>query len=101
MSDVIFANVGPDGVIVFEPQADPGMRRLTVGSASARDARRFREVVSTLARHAYDGVWLLVPGVPEAKTQDEGIGALIRFRALLEERMRATENKTEGRSDVD
>lgn len=101
MTDVIFANVGTDGVIVFEPQADPGMRRLTVGSASARDACRFREVVSTLARHAYDGVWLLVPGVPEAKTPDEGIDALIRFRALLEDRMRAAKSKAEDCSHVD
>ena len=87
MGDVIFANVGRDGVIVFEPHPDQLMNRLPVGSASAADARRFREVVSALARHAYDGVTLLVPGVPEAKTQAEGIDALIRFRERISQRM--------------
>lgn len=89
MGDVIFANVGRDGVIVFEPHADPGLNRLPVGSASAADARRFRDVVSALARHSYDGVTLLVPGVPEAETQADGIDALIRFRSLISQRMGA------------
>ena len=89
MADVIFANVGPDGVIVFEPHADPGLNRLPVGSASSADARRFRDVVSVLARHAHDGVTLIVPGVPEAKSQAEGIDALMRFREWISARMAA------------
>lgn len=84
---VIFANVGRDGVIVFEPHADPSLGRLPVGSASSADARRFKEIVSVNARHAYDGVTLLVPGIPEANNDDEAMDRLLYFRRLVEMRM--------------
>lgn len=90
MDDVIYANVGRDGVIVFEPYPDRHLGRLPVGSASKDDAKRFLDVVSGLARHAYDGVTLLVPGVPEAETQAEGIDALIQFRSRIEDRMKSS-----------
>ena len=84
---VIFANVGRDGVIVFEPHADPMLWRLPVGSASAKDAKRFKEIVSVNARRAYDGVTLFVPRFPEARTDDEALDALLYFRRLIEMRM--------------
>lgn len=84
---MIYANVGPDGVIVFEPHADPTLDRLPVGHATNRDAKKFKDIVSVNARHAYDGVTLLVPGVPEASDQNKGLDALLRFRRLIEMRM--------------
>lgn len=84
---MIYANVGPDGVIVFEPHADPALWRLPVGHASNKDAKRFKDIVSVNARHAYDGVTLLVPGVPEAADQDEALDKLLWFRRLIEMRM--------------
>lgn len=84
---MIYANVGRDGVIVLEPHADPSLGRLPVGSANNRDAKRFKEIVSVNARHAYDGVTLLVPGIPEARNDDEAMDALLRFRRLVEMRM--------------
>lgn len=84
---MIYANVGPDGVIVFEPHADPALARLPVGHATNRDAKKFKSIISTYARHAYDGVTLMVPRMPEAETQDEALDALQWFRALVEMRM--------------
>lgn len=84
---MIYANVGRDGVIVFEPHADPSLGRLPVGHASNKDAKRFKEIVSVNARHGYDGVTLLVPRVPEAETEDQALDALQYFRRLIEMRM--------------
>lgn len=84
---MIYANVGRDGVIVFEPHADPSLGRLPVGHASSKDAKRFKEIVSVNARHAYDGVTLLVPRVPEARSSDEALAALQYFRRVIEMRM--------------
>lgn len=84
---MIYANVGPDGVIVFEPRADPVLARLPVGYAPDSDARRFKDIISVNARHAKDGSFLLVPGMPEARNQREAMDALLRFRRLIEMRM--------------
>lgn len=84
---MIYASVGPDGVIVFEPHADPSLGRLPVGSASNKDAKRFKQIVSVNARHAYDGVTLLVPRMPEAADQNEALDALLYFRRVIEMRM--------------
>lgn len=84
---MIYANVGPDGVIVFEPHADPTLGRLPVGHATNRDAKRFKKIVSINARHGYDGVTLLVPRVPEAEDQNQALDALKYFRDLIEMRM--------------
>jgi hypothetical protein len=85
--EVIYANVGRDGVIVFEPRPDPSLGRLPVGSAGKSEAARFRRIVAANARHAHDGVTLLVPGVPEAATRHEALGAMLRFRQLIDWRM--------------
>lgn len=84
---MIYANVGRDGVIVFEPHADPSLARLPVGHATNKDAKRFKDVVSVNARHAYDGVTLLVPGIPEACNDEKAMDALLYFRRLIEMRM--------------
>lgn len=85
---MIYANVGPDGVIVFEPYAADGLYRLPAGIAADADAERFKEKVSALARHSRDGHTLLVPGIPEASNQLEAVDALILFREGLEARMK-------------
>ena len=41
---------------------------------------RLREVICAIARHAYDGKTLLVPGIPEAETDAKAAEALDRFR---------------------
>jgi len=41
--------------------------------------------LNVLSRHGYDGAWL-VPGVPEAKHDDDACDAVIEFRNLLEQR---------------
>jgi hypothetical protein len=84
---MIYANVGPDGVIVFEPRADKNLDRIPVGHASNKDAKRFKDIISVNARHAYDGVTLLVPRMPEAPNQSVAMDALLWFRALIEMRM--------------
>lgn len=52
--------------------------------------------VSAVARHAYDGVTLLVPGIPEADTDAEALEAAIRFRREIERRI-APRGKRQGR----
>lgn len=42
-----------------------------------------RRKVSARSRHAYDGKTLLVPGIPEAETDDEAYDAMMRFKAFL------------------
>ena len=39
----------------------------------------YRETVETWARRAYDGKTLLVPGVPEAKNEDDALAAVYTF----------------------
>lgn len=39
-----------------------------------------RLAVEVMARHAYDGKTLLVPGIPEAANEDAALLALSRFR---------------------
>lgn len=84
---MIYANVGRDGVIVFEPHADPSLGRLPIGHATNKDTKRFKDIVSVNARHAYDGVTLLVPGVPEARSDNEALDNLLYFRRVIEMRM--------------
>lgn len=42
---------------------------------------RLSAVISTLARHAYNSLDLLVPGVPEASDQREALAALTKWLA--------------------
>ena len=50
------------------------------------DDKLVRNTMVSIARHAYDGVTLLVPGIPEAKDQNEGIDALIKFKQWIKDR---------------
>jgi hypothetical protein len=42
-----------------------------------------RDFLSGVARHAYDGETLLVPGIPEAPDQSEALDALHRWLAWI------------------
>lgn len=58
----------PDGAICF----------------ASGPAKALHEIVGVLARHAYDGKTLLVPGIPEATSDDEAIEALSAFAKWVE-----------------
>lgn len=53
----------------------------------ARGARKLREIVTVAARHAYDGKTLLVPGIPEADTDDAAAAAYRYFRDVVSMRL--------------
>lgn len=42
--------------------------------------RQLSNAILAIARHAYDGKTLLVPGIPEAATDDDALTALQRFQ---------------------
>lgn len=71
----IYAVSDRRGVIEFAPKVDDGMLPIARGYS-----RQLRELICATARHAYDGVTLLVPGVPEAQTDDQALDALLAFR---------------------
>lgn len=48
---------------------------------------RLREAVEVVARHAYDGKTLLVPGIPEAEDDTQALRAADHFREQLLKRL--------------
>lgn len=65
-------------------------KRVPAGSLSffrAATEALCREQVEPTARHSYDGKTLLVPGVPEAANQRDGMTALIAHREWLYRRL--------------
>ena len=69
-------------MICFAGSTKRGTLPITSGPA-----RKLRKAVSGLARLAYDGKTLLVPGLPEARNWDERSAALRRFQAEIEKRL--------------
>ncbi|GAA4475442.1 hypothetical protein GCM10023157_04290 [Gluconacetobacter asukensis] len=63
-------------------------------------ARKLRDVVSVNARHAKDGISLLVPGIPEATNEFEAIEKLKWFRDLVEMRMSGQAGWPASRGDA-
>ncbi|MDP1681043.1 MAG: host nuclease inhibitor protein [Burkholderiales bacterium] len=43
-------------------------------------AKKIKGVICATARHAYDGVTLLVPGIPEAANDDAALDALLAYQ---------------------
>lgn len=70
---------GQIGLGVREPKG-----AITFASGSAR---KLRAIVSAVARHAYDGKTLLVPGIPEAENDDAALAALERFQGEIRKRL--------------
>ncbi|MBO1360303.1 host nuclease inhibitor protein [Acetobacter sacchari] len=59
----------------------------TLPIGRSRSEKKLRNIVETNARHAYDGETLLVPGIPEADTEEAALAAWRRFRDLVEMRL--------------
>ncbi|EGM9868641.1 host nuclease inhibitor protein [Salmonella enterica] len=82
MKSTITAYCWASGLIEFGNALPEGALPIVTGSE-----KRVRDVVEVLARHAYNGD-LLVPGIPEAASQDEGREALVRFSRVVHERVK-------------
>ena len=92
-----YAFVWRNGVIDFGRAVPSGAIAVDYGLAA--DVRRR---VDAESRHAYDGRTLLLPGIPEADTDDEAEVALVAFRQRLEAARRRDRSKrraAEGRAD--
>ncbi|GBQ96736.1 hypothetical protein AA23498_2720 [Acetobacter nitrogenifigens DSM 23921 = NBRC 105050] len=59
----------------------------TLPIGRSRSEKKLREIVEVNARRAYDGKTLLVPGIPEADTEEAALAAWRRFRDLVEMRL--------------
>ncbi|ELU9167991.1 host nuclease inhibitor protein [Salmonella enterica] len=82
MKSTITAYCWASGLIEFGNTLPEGALPIVTGSE-----KRVRDVVTVLARHAYNGD-LLVPGIPEAASQDEAREALVRFSRVVHERVK-------------
>ncbi|MFH1033700.1 MAG: host nuclease inhibitor protein [Pseudomonadota bacterium] len=72
-----------DGVIQFSNRCPRGALPI----AMCTDGARLREAVSAVARHGHEPGVLLVPGVPEADTEKDGMDALLKFRHRVYEHL--------------
>lgn len=89
MNSTITAYCWASGLIEFGHTLPEGALPIVTGNE-----KQVRDVVGVLARHAYNGD-LLVPGIPEAASQDEAREALERFSRVIQERLtRPNKRKT-------
>lgn len=51
-----------------------------IAFARHRELDQLEQIVSAKCRHGYDGTTLLVPGVPEARSDEDALEALERWR---------------------
>ena len=80
MKAFVYAN----GVIRFGARCGNGSVELAKTVSDSKRARaKFRSTLEVCARHGYKPGILLVPGVPEAKNQDDGLEALASFKKQL------------------
>ncbi|HAF44690.1 MAG TPA: host nuclease inhibitor protein [Gallionellaceae bacterium] len=70
------------GQIRFGRKVPEGAIQVAVGPA-----KPLRELIRNVARHAYDGVTLLVPGIPEAASDEDAGDALQRFLVWIAPRV--------------
>ena len=74
-----YAHSDRHGVITFSPEPwEHGRVQIGFGG------KGFRDKVSRWARHCRYTDALLVPGVPEAKSENDAVDAAGRFRRLIE-----------------
>ncbi|ELK8448815.1 host nuclease inhibitor protein [Salmonella enterica] len=81
MKSTIMAYCWASGLIEFGNALPEGALPIVTGNE-----KQVRDVVTVLARHAYNGD-LLVPGVPEAESMNEYREALFRFSCKVRERL--------------
>ena len=65
--EIEFGTAEPTGALVF----------------ARGPARTLRAVVEAVACHAHDGQTLLVPGIPEADSDNAAVDALVAFQARV------------------
>lgn len=82
MKSTITAYCWASGLIEFGHTLPEGALPIVTGNE-----KQVRDVVTVLARHAYNGD-LLVPGIPEAENMDEYREALVRFSRVVCERVK-------------
>ncbi|KVM76484.1 host nuclease inhibitor protein [Burkholderia ubonensis] len=70
------------GLIEFANEVPAGALQIAEGTS-----KEIRRVVGVWARHSRTGDELLVPGVPEAESEDAKLDALIAFSFRVKERM--------------
>jgi len=85
MKPFVFRN----GVIVFRRRMPPGALPIT-----HLRSRRLRQIVDVLARHGrpefgQSRKLMLLPGVPEARTESEALDAVLRFKREVEIRLQS------------
>lgn len=62
------------GLIRFGNKVPDGAIQIAQGPS-----KLLRNMIDAVSRHAYDGKSLLVPGIPEAETDEQAADALQRF----------------------
>ena len=72
----MYALCAASGEITFARRPPEDMHLLPIASGPAKI---LKPAISAVARHAYDGETLLVPGVPEAPDQAKAMDALLAF----------------------
>ncbi|EIZ2110916.1 host nuclease inhibitor protein [Salmonella enterica] len=82
MKPTITAYCWVSGLIEFGNTLPEGALPIVTGSE-----KQMRDEVTVMARHAYNGD-LLVPGIPEAASQNEAREALERFSRVIQERLK-------------
>ncbi len=81
MARKLFAYSWRTGRVDFGPTVPEGALEI------ARDYEsRLRKNVTPACRLAYDNETLLVPGVPEADSDDEALDAILKFRDWIRQR---------------
>ncbi|EBA4379710.1 host nuclease inhibitor protein [Salmonella enterica] len=81
MKPTITAYCWASGLIEFGNTLPEGALPIVTGNE-----KQVHDEVTVMARHAYNGD-LLVPGIPEAASQDEAYEALERFSRVIQERL--------------
>ena len=74
--EIHFGSVAPEGSLV-----------ISVCDRHCLLEKDWQKVIVGFARRAYDGVMLLVPGVPEAESDEAALAALHRFVDILAARL--------------
>jgi hypothetical protein len=77
------------GLIEFGPEEPEGALEFARGPAD-----RLRAAVEPIARHAYEGKSLLVPGVPEAADKMEAVDKLLLFQRRVWARLHPPKGRT-------
>lgn len=79
----MFAYCGSDGLLQFGPVVPSGMLPVVRRCPDLQRVEEWKDILIGLCRRSYGGN-PLVPGIPEATSEDQGLVALENFRKLVE-----------------